>query len=109
MAGYRPTRIANGDRAGVEDSVDIDTAPSSLLETVTGKVGIALTEAEKARSLRVIWTRRMGLDEDEITESLRVDPPANVETEMAELLALERLKTTTPSRATLEKVATKYY
>ncbi len=89
--------------------VDHDTAPASLLDAIAGKVGIALTEAEKALSLRVIWMRRMGLDENEITDSIRTDPPARVETEMTELLALERLKTITPSRAVLEKIAIKYY
>src|SRR5260221_5622946 len=65
---------------------DNDTAPASLLDAIAGKVGIALTEAEKALSLRVIGMRRMGLDEDEITDSLRGDPPTCVETEMTELL-----------------------
>ena len=89
--------------------VDNDTAPASLLDAIAGKVGIALTVAEKALSLRVIWMRRMGLDEDEITDSLRSDPPTSIETEMTELVALERLKTITPSRAVLEKIAIKYY
>jgi hypothetical protein len=35
--------------------------------------------------------------------------PADVEKEMIELVALERLKTITPSRAVLEKIAIKYY
>ena len=48
--------------------VDNDTAPGSLLDAIAGKVGIELTEAEKALSLRVIWMRRMGLEEHEITE-----------------------------------------
>ena len=87
--------------------VDNDTAPASLLDAIAGKVGIALTVAEKALSLRVIWMRRMGLDEDEITDSLRSDPPAKVEQEMQELLALERLKTK-PSSETLRKLAIKY-
>src|SRR5216684_1814890 len=62
--------------------VDHDTAPASLLDAIAGKVGIELTEAEKALSLRVVWMRRMGLDENEITDSLRIDPPTSVETEM---------------------------
>ena len=89
--------------------VDHETAPAALLDAIAAKVGLALTEAEKALSVRVIWMRRMGLDEDEITESLRVDPPASIDTEMTELVALETLKTSTPSRETLAKIAIKYY
>jgi hypothetical protein len=89
--------------------VDHETAPAAMLDAIAAKVGIELTETEKALSLRGIWMRRMGLDEDEIAESLRVDPPVSVETEMTELLALESLKTTTPSRETLAKIATRYY
>src|SRR5437660_1194581 len=87
--------------------VDNDTAPAALLDSVAAKVAIELSEAEKALSLRVIWMRRMGLDENEITESLRLDPPNNVEQEMEELLALERLKTR-PSSEILRKIAIKY-
>ena len=67
-----------------------------------------LTEAEKALSLRVIWMRRMGLDEDEITDSLRSDPPFSIHEEMTELLALEKLKTITPPVDVLRKIAIKY-
>jgi hypothetical protein len=88
--------------------VDQDTAPAALLDAIVAKVGIGLSEAEKALALRVIWMRRMGLDEDEITDSLRGDPPANFEQEMTELLALERLKTK-PSSEMLRKIAIKYY
>jgi len=87
---------------------DHNTAPGALLDAIVAKVEIGLSEAEKALALRVIWMRRMGLDEDEITDSLRSDPPADVETEMTELLALERLKTK-PSSEMLRKIAIKYY
>jgi hypothetical protein len=87
--------------------VDHDTATTALLEAVAVKAGIGLSEAEKALALRVIWMRRMGLDEDEITDSLRVDPPDQIEREMAELLALEKLKNI-PSSETLRAVANKY-
>lgn len=86
--------------------VDHETAPESLLDTIAGKFTIKLTEAEKSLSLRVIWMRRMGLDEDEITESLRSDPPVSVDQEMKELLALERLKSR-PSIEMLRKIAIK--
>jgi hypothetical protein len=87
---------------------DHDTAPAALLDAVVAKVGIALSEAEKALAVRVIWMRRMGLDEDEITDSLRSDPPSTIEPEMTELLALERLKNK-PSSEMLRKIAVKYY
>jgi hypothetical protein len=86
--------------------VDDDTAPAALLDAITAKVGIELTEIEKALALRVIWMRRMGLEESEITDSLRAEPPASVEQKMKELLALERLKTK-PSRESLQKIAIK--
>jgi hypothetical protein len=91
----------------VRHIVDHDTAPAALLDAIAGNVGIELTEAEKALSLRVIWMRRMGLDEDEITDSLRIQPPNNIEQEMKELVALERLKTM-PSREALRALAIKY-
>ena len=87
--------------------VDHDTAPAALLNAIAARAAIELTEAEKALSLRVIWMRRMGLDEEEITDSLRSDPPANVEQEMTELMALERLKTM-PSSDILRTIAIKY-
>jgi hypothetical protein len=86
--------------------VDHDTAPASILDAITSNVGIELTEIEKALALRVIWMRRMGLDESEITDSLRAEPPADVEQEMRELLTLDRLKTK-PSREMLQKLAIK--
>lgn len=87
--------------------VDADTAPAALLHAIAERVGIELTEAEKALALRVIWMRRMGLDEEEITESLRADPPTTIDREMNELVALEKLKKR-PSREVLQKLATKY-
>jgi hypothetical protein len=87
--------------------VDHDTATASLVNAVAAKAGIGLSEAEKALALRVIWMRRMGLDENEITDSLRVDPPDHIEREMTELLALEKLKMM-PSSASLREMAIKY-
>jgi hypothetical protein len=87
--------------------VDHDTGTASLLDAVVAKAGIGLSEPEKALALRVIWMRRMGLDEDEITDSLRMDPPDHIEREMTELLALEKLKMI-PLSETLRAVAIKY-
>jgi hypothetical protein len=87
--------------------VDHDTAPDSLLVAVAARAGIGLSEAEQALALRVIWMRRMGLHEDEITDSLRADPPDHIEREMTELLALETLKVV-PSSESLRTVAIKY-
>lgn len=88
-------------------TVDHDTSPAAILDAVVSKIPIELTEAEKAMALRVVWMRRMGLDENEITESLRDEPPTSVEQEMRELAALERLKNK-PSSDILRKLATKY-
>jgi hypothetical protein len=87
--------------------VDNETAPAALLDAIAAKVPIELTEAEKALSLRLIWMRRMGLDEEEITDSIRSDPPANIAQEIKELVALEKLKTM-PSSEILRQVAIKY-
>lgn len=99
-----PTQLSlNGDQT--KSTIDVDS-PSS--QTDIGKfLPSDLTEAEKAVSLRVIWMRRMGLDEGEIADSLRSDPPSSVEQEMMELVALERLKAR-PSSEILEKIAIKY-
>jgi hypothetical protein len=87
--------------------VDHETPTASLLDAVAATAGIGLSEAEKALGLRVIWMRRMGLDEDEITDSLRMDPPDHVKREMTELVALEKLKRV-PSSDALRQVAIKY-
>lgn len=72
-----------------------------------GKAMIHLPEQQEAEMLRIGWMRQMGLNEDEITDSLRSDPPTSIEQEMTELLALERLKTK-PSSEMLRKIAIKY-
>lgn len=87
--------------------VDHDTSPATILDAIASKIMVELTEAEKALALRVIWMRRMRLDEEEIAESLRDEPPTNVDEEMRELAALERLKNK-PSSDILRKLATKY-
>ena len=45
--------------------------------------------------------RRMGLDEDEIAESIRDNPPVNVQDEMKQLKALDSLDRNTPSAEVL--------
>jgi hypothetical protein len=40
---------------------------------------------------RMAWMRRMGLGEDEIQESLNLDPPTSVKEEMEQYDALDRL------------------
>jgi len=87
--------------------VDDDTVPAALLDAIAARAEVGLSETEKALALRVIWMRRMGRDEDEITDSLRMDPPNHIEREMMESLALARLKTI-PARAILRDLAIKY-
>jgi hypothetical protein len=50
----------------------------------------------------------MGLDEDEITESLRNHPPLIVEEERKQLESLQKLNRITPSSHHLRQVAVKY-
>ena len=66
------------------------------------------SEREKAMSLRKLWMRQMGLDEDEITESLRNDPPCSVAEERKQLHALQKLDRITPSSHGLRQVAIKF-
>ena len=58
--------------------------------------------------LRIAWMRRMGLDEDEIAESLRDDPPSYVGEEMKQIKALDSLDSTTPPAEDLRKHAVNY-
>ncbi len=63
------------------------------------------SEAEAARVLRVVWMQRMGLDEDEIADSLRDDPPHDIHTEMKQIKALDNLDTLTPPGEVIRKYA----
>jgi hypothetical protein len=65
-------------------------------------------EAEAARLLRILWMQRMGLDEDEIAESLRDDPPVRLDAEMEQLKALDNLDKITPAGDVLRQFAIKY-
>ena len=66
------------------------------------------SEADVACILRIAWMRRMGLDEEEIAEALRDDPPVNIQQEMKQLRALDSLDKITPSADVLRKYAIKY-
>jgi hypothetical protein len=66
------------------------------------------TEADAAYVLRVAWMRRMRLDEDEIAESIRDDPPMSVQEEMKQIKALDHLDKITPPGEVLRKYAVKY-
>jgi hypothetical protein len=66
------------------------------------------SEADVAYALRLAWMRRMRLDEDEIAESLRDDPPVSVQEEMKQIKALDNLDKITPPGEVLRKYAIKY-
>jgi hypothetical protein len=66
------------------------------------------TEADAAYVLRIAWMRRLGLDEDEIAESIRDDPPVNVLEELKQLKALDSLDKITPPAEVLRQFAIKY-
>jgi hypothetical protein len=66
------------------------------------------TEPDAAYVLRIAWMRRMRLDEDEIAESIRDDPPLNVHDEMKQLKALDSLERNTPPAEVFRKYAIKY-
>ena len=65
-------------------------------------------EVNAASVLRIAWMRRMGLDEDEIAESLRDDPPCSVPAELRQIKALDDLDKITPSAEVLGKYAIQY-
>lgn len=69
---------------------------------------VCACEAQSAAVLRIAWMRRMGLDEDEIAESLRDDPPASVAAEIKQFKALDDLDKITPASDVLAKYATQY-
>ena len=66
------------------------------------------SEADVAHALRVAWMRRMRLDEEEIAESIRDDPPSSVNEEMKQIKALDNLDKITPPGNVLRKFAIKY-
>jgi hypothetical protein len=65
-------------------------------------------EIDAARVLRITWMRRMRLDEEEIAESLRDEPPTSVEEELKEIKALDHLDKITPPGDVLGKYAIQY-
>ena len=66
-------------------------------------------EAAAARVVRIAWMRRQGLDEEEIAESLRDEPPARVAEEMKQWKALDHLDEISVPDAELGRNAIKYY
>jgi hypothetical protein len=67
-----------------------------------------ISEADVARALRLAWMTRMKLDDDEIAESMRDDPPVSVEEEMKQIKALDNLDKITPPGDVLRTFAIKY-
>ena len=65
-------------------------------------------EADAARLVRIAWMRRVRLDEEEIAESLRDDPPVSVQEEMRQIKALDHLDKITPPGEVLDKYAIQY-
>jgi hypothetical protein len=65
-------------------------------------------ETEAAYALRIAWMRRMRLDDEEIAESLRDDPPQSVQEEMKQIRALDILDKITPPGEILRQFAVKY-
>ena len=69
---------------------------------------IETNEADAAYVLRVAWMRRMGLDEDEIAESIRDEPPVSVQEELKQIRALDTLDRITPPGEVLRQHAIQY-
>ena len=69
---------------------------------------LAADEGDVARVVRIAWMRRMLLDEDEITDSLKSDPPISIQEEMKQWKALDHLDKFTPSAEVLQRFAIKY-
>ncbi len=62
-------------------------------------------EAAAARVVRMAWMRRQGLDEEEIEESLRDEPPVSVAEEMKQWKALDHLDEISVPGKVLDKIA----
>jgi hypothetical protein len=65
-------------------------------------------DADVARALRLAWMTRMKLDDEEIAESMRDDPPVSVEEEMKQIRAIDNLDKITPPGELLRTFAIKY-
>jgi hypothetical protein len=57
---------------------------------------------QPAAALRVQWMREMGLSQEEIDESMALEPPS-MDYERCQLEAVRRLKTKSPSRREIEE------
>lgn len=66
-------------------------------------------ETAAARVVRIAWMRRQGLDEEEIEESLRDEPPVSVAEELKQWKALDHLDEISVPDAVLGMNAIKYY
>jgi uncharacterized protein (DUF433 family) len=66
-------------------------------------------EAEVAKVLRIAWMRRVGLDEEDIVESLRDEPPVGIDEEMTQWRAIDRLDQRPLNSEILRAMAIKYY
>jgi hypothetical protein len=67
-----------------------------------------LSAVDVARALRLAWMTRMKLDDDEIAESMRDDPPVSVEEEMKQIRSLDNLDKITPPGDVLRAFAVKF-
>jgi|ERR1019366_7199367 hypothetical protein len=67
-----------------------------------------ISETDVAHALRLAWMTRMRLDDDEIAESMRDDPPISVREEMKQIKALDNLDKITPPSDVLRTFAIKY-
>ena len=67
-----------------------------------------INEADVACVLRRAWMTKMKLDDDEIAESIRDDPPVSVAEEMKQIKALDNLDKITPPGDVLRALAIKF-
>jgi hypothetical protein len=86
-------------------------AVPTLIEPESKKVFVVVPqedEAKAARVVRIAWMRRQGLDEEEIKECLRDEPPVSVADEMKQWKALDHLDEISVPGHVLDKIAIQY-
>jgi hypothetical protein len=83
----------------------------TVIEPQSKTAYVVVTKEEyehAARVVRIAWMRRQGLDEEEIQESLRDEPPVSVAEEMKQMKALDHLDEISVPDAVLGRAAIKY-
>lgn len=93
----------------VEVLKEIRVTETYPAKSQTARKEVAISERERALTIRAAWMRQMGLAEEEIKEASEdKSSPIDLDHEIRNLWAAERLAQITPSRSELHDWAIKY-